>query len=224
MEDDRIYSLPLFISYPRTGAHWINCVMELYFDRPRLREGRITFLDRSRNDWMWFHDHDPKMGIKHNNALYMYREPISTVYSNLIYQYFDNGKLFLPFQFVRWDKVFSEKRVLRIAEDYKRHLLKWLISDDSARAIVCYDRMQINKNKEFKKICGYFNLDLDEKRLSPAFSVVTKEALVKKVKNRTHMGKHVLQKAYGDQRNDFKKTWGATIREIVITPELRSFF
>ena len=63
--DPRIDQYPLFISYPRTGSHWINAVMELYFDRPRLRERRTTFMDKSRTDWMWFHDHDPPGWTSH---------------------------------------------------------------------------------------------------------------------------------------------------------------
>lgn len=136
-----MHALPLFISYLRTGAHWINCVMELYFDRPRLREERITFLDRSRNDWMWFHDHDYELKIKHENVLYLYREPISTIYSNLIYQYYDDRRFALPFRFIRWNNVFSEENVTRFAEHYRNHMLKWLFSDERAKLpfpmIVC---------------------------------------------------------------------------------------
>src|SRR5438552_2054967 len=83
--DPRMNLLPLFISFPRTGAHWINCVMECYFDRPRLRERRVTFLDRSRTDWMWFHDHDMKLDVRHADVLLLYREPVATVFSNLVY-------------------------------------------------------------------------------------------------------------------------------------------
>jgi len=219
-----MHSLPLFISYPRTGAHWINCVMELYFDRPRLREERITFLDRSKVDWMWFHDHDPELKISHDKVLYMYREPVATVYSNLIYQYFDSRKFHLPFWLIRWSKVFREEDITRFAEAYRDHLQKWLLSEGKAEAVVFHDRFTNDRNNEFRRICDYFSLELNEERLSRAFDQVTKEELVKRVKQKAPMGRHILQKAYEDKRNYFKKIWGNTVRDIVIISDLKPFF
>jgi hypothetical protein len=134
-------------------------VMELYFDRPRLREERITFLDMSRTDWMWFHDHDYELKIKHENVLYLYREPISTIYSNLIYQYYDDRRFVLPFRFIRWNNVFNEKNGTRLAEHYRNHMLKWLLSADRGRIVISHDRMQIDRNEEFKKICNFLTLN-----------------------------------------------------------------
>ena len=73
--DVRMEHLPLFISYPRSGSNWINCILELYFNRPRLRAGPITFLKNKgkRKDYMWFHDHDifSDLNVKHNNISYL---------------------------------------------------------------------------------------------------------------------------------------------------------
>lgn len=35
--DSMMEDMPVFISYPRSGSNWLNSIMELYFDRPRLR-------------------------------------------------------------------------------------------------------------------------------------------------------------------------------------------
>jgi len=198
--------------------------MELYFDRPRLREGRITFLDRSRDDWMWFHDHDPELKIKHDNVLYMYREPVATIYSNIIYQYFDNRKYVLPFQLIRWSKVIREEIVVRFAEDYRNHLQKWLLSTDPAKTAIYHIRMSKDRNNEFMKICSYFGLNMDEVRLSWAFDQVSKEELVKRVKQRAYMGRHILHKSYKEKREYFREAWGDVIRKIVVTSDLSSFF
>ncbi len=219
-----MYSLPLFVSYPRTGAHWINCVMELYFDRPRLREGRVTFLEISRDDWMWFHDHDLELKIKHGDVLYMYREPIATIYSNIIYQYFDDRKLSLPFKLIQWNKVFHEDNVICIAKKYRDHLEKWLLSDSKATTVVCHDRFKKDRDNEFKKICDFFSFELNEKRLKWSFSQVTKEELVKRVQQKAPMGGHILQKSYANKRNYFQEVWGDTIRQIVFTPDLKPYF
>ncbi|MFC1488209.1 hypothetical protein ACFL6B_00005 [Thermodesulfobacteriota bacterium] len=189
-----------------------------------MREGRITFLDTSRNDWMWFHDHDPELKIKHDNVLYMYREPVATIYSNVIYQYFDNRKFVLPFRFIRWNKVICKESVIHFAEDYRNHLQKWLLSPNRAKTVICHDRIIKERNNEFMKICSYFGLDLDENSLSWAFSQVTKEELVKRVKQTAPMGSHILHKSYEKRRDNFIEVWGDTIREIVVTSDLKNFF
>jgi hypothetical protein len=79
--------LPVLISYPRSGSNWFNAVIELYFDRPRLRVGQSSFLKdiNSTRDYMWFHDHDIQsiLNLPHNNIAYLYRNPSDVIYSLL---------------------------------------------------------------------------------------------------------------------------------------------
>jgi hypothetical protein len=252
--DKRMDSLPLFISYPRTGAHWINSVMELYFDRPRLREGRPTFLDRSRTDWMWFHDHDLDLQIKHTNVLYMYREPVATIYSYLVHQSVGHQpaekeifwnksfkyllKLWSPLKslgfckpdskilrlYTRKNMVFNEENVIRFSEEYRENLKKWILSDQKARTIVCYDCFKEDRDAEFEKICQHFELEFDPNRVSWAFGIVSKEALVKLSDNTVPMGCHMLATKYRTNREKFFQAWGNLVRETVIIPGLKPFF
>ena len=222
--DKRMEVLPLFISFPRTGAHWLNCFMELYFDKPRLREGRVTFLDRGRTDWMWFHDHDFDLELHHGDVLYLYREPVATIFSNLVYEYTSSKNPLLRLQLARKKNVFGEKEVTIFSNRYRQHLVKWMVSSKRARTIICYDKFKKQMNIEFKAICQHFRVKFDPERISWASTIVTKDALVRKVGNMAEMGRHMLQSSYEMKRMTFSERWGDIIKEIVIVPELENYF
>jgi len=218
--DPRMDGLPLFISFPRTGSHWINCVMELYFDRPRLREVRTTLFDKSRNDWMWFHDHDLDLKIDHPHVLYLYREPVSTFYSNLNYYCRVPES---PF-FRKPPLKVEEKAIKKCCADYLQHLQRWLLSDKKAHTAVRYDRFKADRPAEFQKICRYFDRPFDLARMERAFATVTPEALAAQTVDPAALGAHLLTKSYDQDRQQFAEKWGKLIQTHVIVPELRPYF
>ncbi len=218
--DKRMDHLPLFVSYPRTGSHWLNCVMELYFDRPRLREERTTLFDKSRTDWMWFHDHDMDLTIKHPDVLYLYREPISTIFSHLNYY----ARLPESPLFEKSPLKADEKKIAEFCDEYRAHLRKWLLSADKARTAVLYQRLRKSWETEFPKVCAHFNRPFDHARAAQAFATVTPEALASRTVNPAAIGKHLLTKSYEGDRDRFTERWGGCITAQVIVPELKPFF
>ena len=217
-------ALPLFISFPRTGAHWINCVMELYFDRPRLREMRATFLDCTRTDWMWFHDHDLKLDLVHSNALFLYRAPVETIFSNLAYDRRRSAQsLRSRFLGCGWPAEPDAAELRLRCDHYRRHCEKYLLSGSPARTVVRHEHFKTCRAKEFAKICAHFGQPLDESRMEQAFATVSPAALVAKTGDTPEMGHHMLDEDYHARREDFAAQWGPFIEEQVITPELRSF-
>ena len=223
--DPRIDQYPLFISYPRTGSHWINAVMELYFDRPRLRERRTTFMDKSRTDWMWFHDHDhPRLDIARNADLYLYRDPVETVFSYLNYQH--NEAMRKPFFGRREKKAFTDFDAAEIEAEchsYRANLEKWLAPGRS-RAAVRHDRFKSDRHGEFRKITDVFGQPFDAARCDAAFSRVTQEALVEQMGDRIPLGKHMLSDDYRTGREHFRETWSARVREICCAGSLAAWF
>jgi hypothetical protein len=216
--------LPLFISFPRTGAHWINCVMECYFDRPRLRERRTTFLDRTRTDWMWFHDHDMKLDVQHADVLLLYREPVATVFSNLVYDRRRAARSLFGRLFGRNPAPADLATVARGCDIYRRHCEKWLLSGQRARTMVRHEYFRTQRAEEFGKICAHFGRPLDVRRMEEAFATVTPEALVAKTGDTTEMGSHMLGEDYEAARRAFAEQWGGFIREHAVTLALRPFF
>ena len=221
--DPRMNSLPLFVSFPRTGAHWINCVMELYFDRPRLRQRRTTFLDRTRTDWRWFHDHDENLDLHQPKVLFLYREPIATIFSNLNYERQHAKAAALAWWFYAKPETEAEA-VRRHCYAYRSHCEKWLLSESRARTVVRHDNFLTHRAEEFGRICEHFGEPLDHERIEQAFQTVTPEALVARAGNTAEMGSHMLGQDYRARRREFEAQWGDFIREQVLTSELGPFF
>jgi len=224
--DKRINEYPLFISYPRTGAHWLNCVMELYFDRPRLRKKRVTFLDPAREDWMWFHDHDIFLEIKHEDVLYLYRVPVDTIFSNIAYELVNSRWRIFYILTNRTPLTVPEKVVLWHCRRYREHLIKWLTGPNKARTRITYDKIRTETESEFKKICDHFSVAFNPDRMYQAFEKASKENIVNKAEKLggfPGMRKDMLKEKYKDLRSDFKEKWQERIGEEIMTDDLKEF-
>ena len=218
--DQRMDLLPLFVSFPRTGSHWINCVMELYFDRPRLREVRTTLFDKNRTDWMWFHDHDLDLTIRHPHVLYLYRDPVGTIFSNLNY---NATRPDLPF-FGKNPLEAEEKIISGLCDDYREHLRKWILSEGGAHTWIYYNRLRSSWESEFQKVCRFFEKPFDQARAARAFATVTPEALAVQTVDPAAIGRHLLAKPYEENRRCFSDRWQEYVNTHVVVPELKPFF
>lgn len=205
--DKRMDKLPLFISFPRCGSHWLNCVMELYFDRPRLREGRTTFIDRKRKDWMWFHDHDLDLKLNRNPVLYLYRDPVDVMFSDTMSE---RGKIDLDF-------------ITRRSQLYKNHLKKYLINNNNQYNIN-YKNLVHNFDNAFKIVVDFFDKDFNKNKLDRIKSIVTKEAIIKRSRDKQFISKKLVSSDYKKQREVFRRDFGEKIYNTVITQELEKFF
>jgi len=201
---DFFLQFPLFVSFPRTGTHWLNCVMELYFDRPRLRQSQLTFLP-NRTDWMWFSDHDGNCLIEHKDVLYLYRNPVDTIYSNCSVE-----------------NNFTKEFITTYCELYRNHLIKWLLSDLKARTIISYEEMQSNPLNVLRIISEHFKVPYNATKAKDALSVVTKEAMIK-ISNTRYITDGLLTDDYKIKRIEFTKNFKSYIEDIILTPELNDF-
>tara|TARA_R110000824_G_scaffold9783_4_gene43263 strand:+ start:2033 stop:2782 length:750 start_codon:yes stop_codon:yes gene_type:complete len=223
---DILKQLPLFISYPRTGAHWINAVIELYFDAPRLPQVRATFLDPAREDWTWYHDHDTiawdKLHIQNSNAhgvLYLYRNPVDTVFSWVVYN-FNNGRSLSLITPTHLDNL-----VIAISHQYRDHLTKWLIETEKTTCIR-YENFKKDPLLEFKKVMKYWEREqfFDEELAQSCFNVVTPEELSKRKTEPNTLSDFMLTDEYKKDRSCFIEAYKDRINSIVITDDLKRFF
>lgn len=218
-------SLPAFITYPRVGSQWLEAVMERYFDRPCLRERRATLIDPDRSDWLFFHHHDPDLGLRHDKVLYLYRSPVETVHSFLIYRHKSTRRKSL---WGRWrqrgEQAITREKVLSISEAYRAHLEKWLLSDQRARTTVRYERLRKEPLEEFPRICEFFNLPFDPERMKAVFEEASRRKMVEIAVKKGALDESLLSDTYRMDRRNFEAGYGDLVREIVMTPALSPHF
>jgi hypothetical protein len=217
--------LPGFVSYPRTGSQWLNAVMELFFDRPCLREDRATFLGRERSDWMWFHEHDFDLIFDHPNVLYIYRDPVDTLYSYLKYEFGRTRRKSPWGRFAqRNEHPYPPEKVDAFGWAYRRHLEKWLLSPYKARTVVRYEALVGDRMNEFRKVCQHFEVPMDEARAKQVFEKASKESLMGVAVLRKALSPTLVAPDYASERQQFRHDFAQRIRNVVVTPELKPFF
>lgn len=207
---------PFFISFPRTGSHWIRTVMELYFEKPSLT--RIFFYPKEKK-FTCYHAHDiyDKYfidNIQRMNILYLYRNPPETIFSQLNHE---NSSLDNKDMIIFWSKV------------YGLHLKKWLIEEKYSvhKTIIKYDNFKNNFVSEFRKITDFFNEKIDEDRLNGIIKNLTKES----IKNRLGDQKknhRIINTSNNYDRNKelFVNTHSDLIYDVIfdIDSNLKSYF
>jgi len=214
IESVQLLRYPLLISYPRTGTHWINVVMELYFDRPRLRKSRKTFLDKKRRDWMWMHDHDYDLSLidkidkmknyKFKKILYLWRDPVDTIYSLIIFNL--THPEHKEFSYRTKEEAFSDKVVREHIKLLREHYQRYI---GNPRCIVIRYGNFLDKNKrlkEFKKITDFFGKDFDSRKAEELFERFEKINLSKDSRE-----KQIKRENYKREKEKFRKKWGKII-------------
>lgn len=201
-------SFPFLVSFPRTGSHWLRMLMELYFERPSLVR---VFYFKDRKDYLCLHTHDMGLDVSRLNVIYLYRDPVPTVYSQMMYDKEDTA---------------DPARVEHWARYYGRHLDKWLLSEkvSEKKTIVRYERMMKDMPSEFAKITAHFGEALNTGKLASASSRVSK----KEVKSKTAHDNQVvnMDAHYADAREAFSKKFGPLIEKVIFeaSPGLKKFF
>jgi hypothetical protein len=196
--DPRMENMPVLISYPRSGSNWLNSIMELYFDRPRLRLGPTSFLKNreQRNDFMWFHDHDIYSDLKltHNNILYLYRNPCDVIFSLLMAEHDDINHNLVNTQ------------IDLIQAHHKKYLCGGYTS-------ICYEKCKDDLTKEFGTILTFFkrNEEVNVKKLSSCADKANKPALIAKAVDKRYFNRNMMSAEYERRRGAFRDKYEAYI-------------
>jgi hypothetical protein len=184
---------PYLVSFSRTGSHWLRMIMELYFEKPSLVR---AFYFKDATDFTCYHSHDMDLQLRRQNVIYLYRDPVETVYSQLGYYQEDPDD--------------SERR-RHWTDLYARHLAKWLVRDDftKMKTVITYEGMKSNMHGEIKKVCAHFGKDFDPVKLDAVLARVSKDELKKKTKHDQQVVN--LSGEYQLARAKFKDKYGAGI-------------
>jgi hypothetical protein len=198
---------PYLVSFPRTGSHWLRMIMELYFEKPALVR---IFYFREANDFTCYHTHDMDLALERKSVIYLYRDPVETLYSQLRY-YKENV-----------DDLECRQRWCGL---YARHLAKWLMRENFTvrKTVITYESMTSDIHSEFSRVCAHFGQSLDKSKLDAALNRVSKKELKQKT---THDRQVVnLSDEYRTARSDFGKKYTKEIHDCILSaePKLESF-
>lgn len=177
---------PFLISFPRTGSHWLRMIIELYFERPLLVR---TFFYPGREDYLLLHDHDVKLTTRRQNVIYLYRDPLDTIFSQLMYDR---------------KNIDNQSRIAHWADLYGRHLDKWLNSErfTTHKTVLSYENLQQDPFNEAKKLLHHFNVPLNQSKLQSAIERVSKKTVREHTKHDPQVMSRVAN--YEQLREDFR--------------------
>jgi hypothetical protein len=192
--DPRMENLPLLISYPRSGSHWLNGLMELYFDRPRLRQGPASWFP-NRHDFMWFHDHDIHSDLKigHDKVMYLIRDPKDVIFSLLKAEHNEITNVLVVEQIAR----------------LQRHYHKYL--NIPSCNVISYHNMKLVPHEEFTKVTSWLDQAYVPIALDRALQMVSKSKVIDKAVDKRYFHKGMLSSSYEDERKQFKDAFGDMI-------------
>jgi len=196
------------VSFPRTGSRWLRMLMELYFRRPTLTR---VFYWPGRTDYLLLHSHDLDLSLMRSNVIYLYREPVATVYSQLLFHR---------------ERTTDRDRIRHWSELYGRHLERWLHLDrwTTRKTTLTYDGMKVDLDTAFARVCAHYGEALDPSRLRAAAARVTRAEIRDKVPD----DPRVI--AEGDRyeagRAEFRERCGAQVWTALLggRPQLESNF
>ena len=184
---------PYLVSFSRTGSHWLRMIMELYFEKPSLVR---AFYYKDATDFTCYHTHDMDLQLRRENVIYLYRNPVETVYSQLGY-YKESPE--------------DEERRWYWTDLYARHLAKWLVHEDftKKKTVITYEGMKADMEQEFGKVCRHFGRDMNVAKLKSVLDKTSKEELKKKTAH-DRQGVNLTNK-YQDDRKVFNEKYAEEI-------------
>lgn len=189
---------PWLISFPRTGSHWLRMVMELYFEKPSLVR---VFYFKDAKEFTCYHRHDEDLTVQGvRNVIYLYRDPVDTVYSQMNYYKEDTDDI--P-GIEHWSGL------------YGRHLSKWLFDErfTEKKTVIAYEGLKASMPDEFEKVCSHLGQVLDRGRLEGIIGMVSKEELKKKTSDNNQIVN--LTDRYQTRREEFRQNHGGRVMDIV---------
>lgn len=168
-EFDRVPDgLPWLVSFPRTGSHRLRVMLELFFDRPMLTR---HFFEHDNDDWLLMHDHDDRLTLEPNGpVIYLWREPIPTVFSQMTYLHGNNIDAWV------------EGQVRGVADAYHANLSRWL-GDDAPRrpsVVVTYEAMSADMPEALASVVGFLGGQPDAERVRDLEKQVTEDLVASK--------------------------------------------
>jgi hypothetical protein len=178
--------------------------MELHFERPSLV---LSFYYPEQRNYLTLHTHDDDLSLKRKRVIYLCRNPVDTVFSQLSYKEAGEAN---DYQIEHWSR------------QYALHLRKWLTQSPAQEQLtLTYEMMNRDLSSVFEDIAKFLKLPFSTERLKLAGQRVSKQ----EVKERTKHDPRVVQirDSYEMSRTAFRRNQPAQILSVMHAeaPELK---
>ncbi|MCK4873042.1 MAG: hypothetical protein KAS72_09985 [Phycisphaerales bacterium] len=188
--------LPYFVSFPRTGSHWMRMFLELYFDQPLLVR---SFFRHPSEDYLLIHTHDRDQVHDRRDVLYQYRSVVNTIFSEVSYHHGEDAPN------MSWAVV--EETALA----YIENLSKWLLRDDVAhrKCVVTYESLLDEPYETLANVIEFFGGDVDQARMERFWPIVTHDLVARRTRHDPNIAGRTAQRQV--ERDLFRYRFGGRI-------------
>lgn len=195
--------IPYLVGFPRSGNHYVSVCLEKYTDNQSPISNYRGLAGRSLTVYRihageFRGTHDLNMDARFRNVIFLYRNPVDTLYSYCRYMNI------LP----------DEEHIGQEADFWVNHTMKWMFTETYSRrkVILCYERLLADFCCEFGRLLDFFGIGKDEERMRQIRQSTTKEEIKALVDRKDDKVINVT-KEYGMAKKEFVETFGPIIME-----------
>jgi len=199
------------VASPRCGGHWFVMITDLYFKNQKLSE----FVFSEKNKRICNHTHDGRLKENYTDLIYLYREPVDKIYSEM--KYYHKNKEYSQGERITYynDDINNTKNIINQSERYADHLTKWLIKDKTKnKTVIYYDNLVNNFIDEFSKVCKHFGETIDVKKGNSIMGYGKNVT-----KGKTSHNKQIvnIDSNYDSEREEFRRKHSKLIYDTIFT-------
>jgi hypothetical protein len=194
-----VNEIPYYVGVSRSGSHWIRLVLEGYLDGKSPISSFIACKDDINVLYSRLNDfkgtHDMELDFVYNNVIYLYRNPIDCIFSNLKYD---------------GTAITDKSAVDYYLNIWILHIQKWVYDEKftNKKVVLCYEKLKNNFVDEFSKLLIFLNLEVDADKIIESKEIYTKS----KIKQIVHDKKVINDESdYEIQRIKFIELFGEYI-------------
>lgn len=194
----------ILVSYYRTGTHYLLMCLEKYFNQHVLLE-KSYFYEPSfdTKNILLQHFHDPRLGLKHSNVIYLYRQPTDVVFSRVYVLNHGNA--------------FCSGLIDSVTREYLKNIEKWILEfplyglEIKEKTVIRYENLLNNFFSEFSKVVEHLCNKVDINKIKNVQSSITKDV----VRQRT-VSKNIIpvDLNYENKRREFSFKYKIPIEQI----------
>jgi hypothetical protein len=158
-----------YVGLSRSGSHWIRLVLEHYMGG---NSPLSNFLGSAINTNNFRATHDLQLDFVADYVIYLYRNPIDCIYSNLKYDEIDTN-------------VDCISKIDYYLDIWIRHIQKWIYDENFTKdkVILCYEKLKNDFNNEFSKLLIFLNLQVNTEKIEEGNNIYTKSKIKKIVRD-----------------------------------------